>query len=124
MSIRRPAESVVAELALIQIWDKTFDLNDAVGRECRKRRAIELMTELSKNEVSSTESDEPSARFVLCTLAHTLQNKLSVILGQCDLLAEHLSADPESGRRLHSIRDAAQQMTDAISESECPGGAH
>jgi len=54
-----------------------------------------------------------------CSLTHDLINKLSVIIGECELLEEHV-ADPEHGDRLHVILRVAHAMTAAIRGHRCP----
>jgi hypothetical protein len=46
--------------------------------------------------------------------AHTLISKLSVIVGQCDLLIEKLPEDSEHIHRLLSIRDVAHSAAEDI----------
>lgn len=44
-------------------------------------------------------------------LAHDLLNKLSLIIGHCDLLEEQRPADPPLLRHLRIVRDAAQAVS-------------
>ena len=53
-----------------------------------------------------------------CPLTHRLNNMLSVILGQCELLVD-CASDPECRRRAQNIRKAAQRMADEISGYQC-----
>jgi hypothetical protein len=45
-----------------------------------------------------------------CPLAHTLVNKLSVVVGNCDLLLEKTPQDSPLASRMKLIRDTAQSM--------------
>ena len=53
-----------------------------------------------------------------CLLAHDLNNKLAVIVGQCELLSEH-THDPECVARLQTIAQAAKLMADAVNGHQC-----
>jgi hypothetical protein len=54
----------------------------------------------------------------VCSIMHNLINKLSVIVGSCQLLGER-TADPESAARLQVIRQTAEAMADEIGSSRC-----
>ena len=54
-----------------------------------------------------------------CLLAHSLVNKLSIIVGQCDLLHEKAPEDPECLRRLLIIRDLAKSIAKELNEHQC-----
>jgi hypothetical protein len=49
-------------------------------------------------------------------LAHSLNNKLAIILGICDLMSETAIGDPLALARLHRIRDAAKEMGDELNK--------
>jgi hypothetical protein len=55
-------------------------------------------------------------------LAHDLLNRLSVIIGSCDLVTGKIQEGSELAARLSAIREAAQSMAaelkDAIGRSE------
>lgn len=48
-----------------------------------------------------------------CLLAHHFVNKLSVIIGQCELLDDHV-IEPECAERLRVIRQTAHAMAAEI----------
>jgi hypothetical protein len=54
-----------------------------------------------------------------CLLAHNLNNRLAIILGECDLIAEHV-ADPECSARLVVIRTTVKAMAQEVRRHECP----
>jgi len=49
-----------------------------------------------------------------CTLAHELINRLSIIIGNCDLLKEDLPGDSEGAKRLCLIKDVAKSMAQDV----------
>lgn len=53
-----------------------------------------------------------------CLLAHSLNNKLSVILGWCQLLSRGTD-DPTCLGRLQAIRDAAEAMVSEVQSYKC-----
>ena len=53
-----------------------------------------------------------------CLLAHDLFNKLTTIIGQCEIL-EDKALDPECLNRLQKIRQTARAMADEISTHQC-----
>jgi hypothetical protein len=55
----------------------------------------------------------------VCPLAHSLLDKLTVIVGHCELLAETNSADLASSRHLHLIRQTAQSMASELKDLQC-----
>jgi len=55
----------------------------------------------------------------LCRLAHDLYNKLSVILGCCELLEDVAEAGSECAKRLGTIRDAAHAMSRELQRRHC-----
>jgi bifunctional DNase/RNase len=54
----------------------------------------------------------------VCIVAHNLVNKLSAIIGQCDLLSENVEEGTASAKRLVMIHDlaksAAKELTDHL----------
>jgi hypothetical protein len=54
----------------------------------------------------------------LCLLAHNIANKLTIIIGQCDLLGDH-ATDPECVVRLQIIRRTAQAMAAEVNTHQC-----
>lgn len=55
----------------------------------------------------------------LCILAHDLNNKLSIIVGNCDLLAEEAKHNVQCAERLARIRDLALSMARQVNGHEC-----
>lgn len=59
----------------------------------------------------------------MCSLSHQILNKLSVIIGSCDLLMEDLeeSANPDAQtiRRLEMVRDVARELGEEVKERRC-----
>jgi hypothetical protein len=55
----------------------------------------------------------------VCMLAHDLLNKLSVIIGVCDILTEHAESNPECAKRLAVINDTAKSMAKELASHEC-----
>ena len=54
-----------------------------------------------------------------CPLAHELINKLSVIVGNCDLLAENTPHDSPLLQRTLLIRDMAKAVAKDLGQLEC-----
>jgi len=62
-----------------------------------------------------------------CDLLHEILNRLTVVIGQCDLIQETTSnQDPacneEANRRLLAIKTSANKMADLILKHRCPAG--
>ena len=58
-----------------------------------------------------------------CRLTHDLVNQLTVLTIYCGLLNEEALLDPETHRRLHVIRAAAQSIAEELSRHECESEA-
>ena|GEM_PF-3267320 len=54
-----------------------------------------------------------------CLLAHSLINKLSVIVGRCDLWREKTPEESECYQRLMAIRELAKSMAEEITQHQC-----
>jgi hypothetical protein len=54
-----------------------------------------------------------------CILAHSLINKLSAIIGNCDLLKEEAPEDPKCLQRLGFIRETARAMAEELRVHQC-----
>ncbi len=54
-----------------------------------------------------------------CLLAHHLVDKLSVIVGYCDLLTEQTELDRENAMRLRLVRDMAKAMAEKLATNQC-----
>lgn len=57
------------------------------------------------------------------SLVHQLINKLTVIIGGCDLLQERTELTSECLQRIVMIREAARSMAHDIAEFQCEGEA-
>jgi signal transduction histidine kinase len=54
-----------------------------------------------------------------CVLAHELLNKLSVIVGYCDLLEEDARLDPKAQVQVGAIRNVALKMAEYLNTHQC-----
>jgi hypothetical protein len=54
-----------------------------------------------------------------CLLAHSLINKLSIIVGRCDLLREEALEESECYQSLMSIQEVARSMAEEITQHQC-----
>lgn len=54
-----------------------------------------------------------------CLLAHRLVDKLSVIIGHCDLVSEEAEPGSECAKRLNLIHDVAAEMAKELSAHQC-----
>jgi hypothetical protein len=54
-----------------------------------------------------------------CMLAHQLINRLTVIVGFCDLLAEEALDAPECLRRLRQMREIASSAAEELIRHKC-----
>jgi len=54
-----------------------------------------------------------------CNLAHDLVNKLSVIVGSCDLIKDAAELDPQHLQKLLLIRDIAVRMANELNLHQC-----
>ncbi len=61
---------------------------------------------------------EPRGRH-FCLLAHNVVNKLSAILGHCEILDAEAHADPDCVERLHKIRDLASSAAALLQGGNC-----
>jgi len=62
------------------------------------------------------------AKYQTNTLAHELINRLSIIVGNCDLLKEDLPGDSEAGKRLCLIKDVAKSMAEDLHRHQAHPG--
>ncbi len=58
-----------------------------------------------------------------CILAHGLLNKLTTILGACELLKDKADADPECLRRLLTIQETTKSIATELQQHQCHLGA-
>jgi|GraSoiStandDraft_47_1057283.scaffolds.fasta_scaffold420467_1 hypothetical protein len=54
-----------------------------------------------------------------CLLAHELVNKLSVVVGYCDLLRDHVPDDSPGQVQLRKIREMAKTMAEELNAHQC-----
>lgn len=54
-----------------------------------------------------------------CILAHELINKLTVIVGHCDLLKESAPEDSHCLERLKQIREVARSIAEDLNRHQC-----
>ena len=65
--------------------------------------------------------DSTNDRAVLpvCMVAHDCRNRLSVIIGNCDLALEKTPEDAELAKRLATIREAAIAIAAEFDQTQC-----
>jgi hypothetical protein len=66
------------------------------------------------SQLSSTNKHQPE-----CPLAHKLINKLSTVIGNCDLIVEKTPGDSPILQRMLLIRDTAKSMAADLAEFQC-----
>ena len=54
-----------------------------------------------------------------CLLAHELVNKLSVVVGYCDLLRDYMPEDSAGQGQLGKIREIAKAMAEELNTHQC-----
>jgi hypothetical protein len=54
-----------------------------------------------------------------CPLAHTLMNKLSIIIGNCDLVVEKIPEDSPILKRMLAVQNTAKSMVADLVKLEC-----
>lgn len=57
-----------------------------------------------------------------CNLAHALVNKLSVIVGSCDLMKGEMEENTVCSQRLETIRRVALDMAENLQHQQCQLG--
>ena len=55
----------------------------------------------------------------VCMLAHDMLNKLSVIVGLCELVSAEAEPGTECAARLATIQDTAKSLAQEVIKSEC-----
>ena len=62
-----------------------------------------------------------NGRFVVpvCPVVHTLLDRLTIIVGHCELLGATASADSPSSKHLQIIQQAAQSMAVDLKDYQC-----
>jgi len=58
-----------------------------------------------------------------CLLAHNVVNKLSAIIGHCEMLDIDAHDSPQCIERLHKIRDLASSAAAMLQSGECENAA-
>ena len=131
-----------AELAAIAALDRGYYLNATPTRADRagyvrrqahmERVRARFYAELSTVRYSETTKPgmfrvlvndrflgQPVISAPQCTLAHDLNNYLGVVIGRCELLADHAYKDAQVAMHSSAILDAARKMADLIRGSTC-----
>lgn len=111
-------ENLLEELELIQIWDATFTRRDLHGEvddsyRCRQIRRREIIEKIMVMVGGAADPER-------CRLAHDLTNKLTVILGNCEILLDVGELDSEQPKRLRAILDTSRSMTQDLRSRRCP----
>lgn len=52
-------------------------------------------------------------------LAHEMINRLSVIIGNCDVVSAKAQTDSECAKRLLAIRESARVMAEELNKHQC-----
>ena len=65
--------------------------------------------------------EKSNGRFVVpgCALTYSLLDRLTVIVGHCELMGATVSADSSSSKHLSIIRQAAQSMAAELKDYQC-----
>lgn len=104
------------------------DEMEADAYRARQARKKELMETLDKIQAGARVTGEAivggsnggrATGRELCLLAHTLLNKMSVVLGSLDLLDDMVPADSDVVRHLGIIRVATRSMADEVQAQQC-----
>ena len=110
-------DGLVAELQLIQIWDRRYtEYEDGQPDDAYKHRQIRRREIIEKLRCATGVAPERER----CRLVHDLTNKLTVILGNCEILLDIGAPGPEQPKLLHAILDAARSMTQDLRSVTCP----
>lgn len=67
----------------------------------------------------AADKSDPGTYHPSCLLAHDLLNKLTVVLGNCELLKEEAPEDSACLKRLLLIRDVAASMAEDLKKHQC-----
>ncbi len=54
-----------------------------------------------------------------CMLAHHLMNKLSIIVGYCEMMSDEAQEGSELAKRLRVMHDGATEMAKELGEHPC-----
>jgi hypothetical protein len=65
------------------------------------------------------ENANPAVLTPACLLVHNMINKLSVIIGNCDLVIEATPEDSPQAQRLAAIRKAAESLILEVRDYKC-----
>jgi hypothetical protein len=66
------------------------------------------------SQQSSANTNQPE-----CPLVHALINKLSAVIGNCDLMLENTPEDSPQLARIKLIRDTAKSIVAELAEYQC-----
>jgi hypothetical protein len=72
-----------------------------------------------RKQVGSMTQPNEERRQPVCLLAQSLLNKVSAIVGFCDLLKEEAKEGTVCARRLASVRDLAVSAAEELVEYQC-----
>lgn len=90
-----------------RIVGSRLQVHNGYGFDSRVKRKVTDVT------TSKRACDRP-----ICLLAHELVNKVSVIVGRCDLLGDLVATDAGSAKHLKVIRDMAMSMAESLNEHQ------
>jgi hypothetical protein len=88
------------------------------GVSCKPRIKLNALLFLREARCTAMKESEPAQYQPSCLLAHDLINKVSAIIGYCDLLTEKI-VDPEFSNSLLQIRKIAASVAATLNEHEC-----
>jgi hypothetical protein len=91
-------------------------------QDCKRKPSMDSLVGF-KRRVSDVTTSKRACDHPICLLAHELVNKVSVIVGHCDLLGDLVATDAGSARHLKVIRDRAMSMASVIT-SKAANGYH
>ena len=74
---------------------------------------------VGENVGSVVSAPRPVAASGGCLLAHDMNNKLTVILGNCEILSETVAEESDFGRALKQISGSARSMADRLCTHQC-----
>ena len=77
------------------------------------------MRGVSRKRLVLSHNQMPTPALELCMLAHELTDCVSIVIGECELLADLISNNREAMKRLGTICQTAQRMANAISTRPC-----
>jgi hypothetical protein len=78
-----------------------------------------MKTVSEKSVVNGMESSTKESDEAACLLAHEIIEKLTVIIGNCDLLSAKAQAGSECATRLGLIHDTAKEIAKELGDRQC-----